>query len=376
LQCADWDAKKQRVCPNAPASQQQNAILDKLYADALNAVNKAKFERLQITRDQLEIALSAKQATAMDFKAAAELFIQHHKQHSAARTAIAKRNAFASFEAFAPEIRSFNALTTQLFDDWTLFMQEKEGNTNNTTQKKINNMKGFIRWALERKLHTNFEILKYSAAGNQTENTPYLTQEELHKFAAADFGALTQLARARDIFVFACYTGLRFSDLAKLAWDHIKKDFYLDAEKRERVAYWFIDIKMMKTREDVEIPLSGAASAILDRYRKEKAATPLPRMQNQPLNRALKEAAKMAGICAPWREIRFRGAKRLETAGEKWRFLSTHSARHTFITLSEQRGMALTDIQRIVGHRKIEQTARYTRSDKEKRAQAMRKAWN
>lgn len=136
-----------------------------------------------------------------------------------------------------------------------------------------------------------------------------------------------RLSITRDAFLFACYTGLRFSDLTTLRNEHIEK-------------LW-IHKKMVKTGFMVDVPLNdifdGKAAAIIERYGNiERLVTKIG--CNSTANKRLREILQLAGIT------------------EHYTF---HTARHTFATLLIQYGLAITTVQKLLGHQKIETTQIY-----------------
>lgn len=136
-----------------------------------------------------------------------------------------------------------------------------------------------------------------------------------------------RLVITKDAFLFACYTGLRFSDLTTLRSVHIDKQW--------------IHKKMVKTGFVVDIPLNdifdGKAAAIVERYGAiERLVTKIG--CNSTANKRLREILQLAGVT------------------EHYTF---HTARHTFATLLIQYGLAITTVQKLLGHQKIETTQIY-----------------
>ena len=110
----------------------------------------------------------------------------------------------------------------------------------------------------------------------------------------------------RNTFVFACFTGLSYSDLIKLSACHIQKG----SDGKD----WVI-IDRSKTNSRCAIPLLPAAIDILKKYESHPAVCSsgklLPVYSNQKMNSYLKELADICGIK---------------------KNLSMHVARHTFAT--------------------------------------------
>jgi len=109
-----------------------------------------------------------------------------------------------------------------------------------------------------------------------------LTQEEIDAIYNKEFitGRLEQI---RDIFIFACYTGLSYIDVSNLREDNIQEAF--------DESLWVMT-KRSKTGVKVNVRLLDIPNEIIDRYRgKQKNGKVLPVITNQKMNDYLKETA-------------------------------------------------------------------------------------
>ena len=155
-----------------------------------------------------------------------------------------------------------------------------------------------INKALQRlkKVLNNAVIAKLIAASPFVQHKPkrvinsvvYLTTEELSKLEKYKFSQ-SRLERVKDMFVFCCYTGLAFNEMAKLEAKHIIEGF--DGNK-------WIKIVREKTQKEVSVPLLPKALEILEskHVRAERANRLLPSISNQKFNSYLKEIAEIVGI--------------------------------------------------------------------------------
>jgi integrase len=148
------------------------------------------------------------------------------------------------------------------------------------------------------------------------------------------------------IFVFCCETGLRYSDALDLRWEHINED--MSAIQKIQV----------KTEREVYIPISNQAKAIMVMYKnrhKDSNGYVFPRIDNQVMNRYLKEIAQIAGIK---------------------KNLTTHVARHTFGTRLGATGIVSPfTICELMGHSDIAMTQRYVNLSKDDLKTTMNKVW-
>lgn len=112
----------------------------------------------------------------------------------------------------------------------------------------------------------------------------FLSREELLVLENYQFASI-RLQNVADMFIFCCYTGLAYSEMANLK----TKDLVLGFDDK----HW-IKIYRSKTKKTYEIPLLSRAQEILDKYKNNE--TLLPIISNQKFNSYLKEIADIIGI--------------------------------------------------------------------------------
>ena len=176
-----------------------------------------------------------------------------------------------------------------------------------------------------------------------------------------------------DVFLFCCYTGLRYSDVAALHGGNLHT---LGANgSGERV----LRLTQTKTRTAVSIYLTSAASALLDKYagpaRSGAGAKLMPVRVNTAMNRGLKRVGKLAGLNRLVEVVSTPGGRVEKRAVPLYELLSMHPARHTFAVQSLLRGMPVVVLQKVLGHAHIQTTMRYAQIVEEVQHDAMRAAW-
>jgi site-specific recombinase XerD len=180
--------------------------------------------------------------------------------------------------------------------------------------------------------HCPYESFKPTR--NET-NRDFLTLQELTHIQSKKID-ISRLDFIRNIFVFACYTGLSYSDIEKLSSNHIQKG----SDGND----WII-IDRTKTESRCRIPLLPAAKEVLKKYKNHPVVISkdrlLPIYSNQKMNSYLKELADICGI-------------------EK--NLSMHVARHTFATsVTLTNGVPLETVSKMLGHTSLKTTQIYAR---------------
>lgn len=167
--------------------------------------------------------------------------------------------------------------------------------------------------------------------------TTFLTSKEIERIEKANLKLLNKtkgLELTRSLFLFSCYTGLRYSDVINL-----KKENIIDNKK--------LVVRMKKTRSVVEIPLNDWALKILANLEIEEKKLNdfvFNSKENAPVNRDLKTIAKIAKID---KELTF------------------HVGRHSFGSMLAKNGVQPFYIMKLMGHKDIRMTERYVNSDEE-----------
>ena len=160
----------------------------------------------------------------------------------------------------------------------------------------------------------------------------YLTQQELTRMIQKEF-ATKRLELVRDIFVFSCYTGFAYIDVAQLTKDML--------EEHSDGTLW-VSTKRQKTKVPVNIRLLDIPKMILEKYADQaKGDKLLPVPSNQKMNDYLKEIAAVCEIDKP---------------------ISYHVARHTFATqICLNNGVPMESVSKMLGHTNIKTTQLYAR---------------
>ena len=146
------------------------------------------------------------------------------------------------------------------------------------------------------------------------------------------------LDRVRDVFLFCCFTSLRYSDVYNLKSSDVKETH--------------IEVTTVKTGDDLIIELNKYSKSILEKYKEVHFSNDkvLPVISNQKMNDYLKELGELAGIDDPIRETYYKGNKRIDEVYPKYALLSTHAGRRTFICNALSLGIPAQVVMKWTGH--------------------------
>lgn len=235
---------------------------------------------------------------------------------------------------------SFDTFTEEGLNDYVEFLRETLSMCNTTISKQLGYLKWFLRWGVKKGYNTNkaFELFKPNQK-NTAKKVIFLSKSELKKLKDAHLPEnKNYLERVRDVFLFSCYTGLRYSDVYNLKVSDIKKDY--------------IEITTIKTADSLRIDLNTESRAILAKYKGIvfENAKALPVISNQRMNTYLKELCQIAGIDEQVRITTYRGNQRIDKVYFKYELIGTHAARRTFISLALSMGIPPQVVMKWTGH--------------------------
>ncbi len=252
---------------------------------------------------------------------------------------------------------TFDRIQPLFFSKFNTYLIQNRNMLNNTASNNIQFFKSFLIWANTNHYTNNFSYKSFRRKSEANE-VIYLTEDELMTLYNFDFNE-DRLNRVRDLFIFQCFTGVRYSDLKNIS----REDIYN--------ATW--KVRTQKTHQIIEIPLNAYAISVLEKY--SENVKPLPVISNQKMNDYLKEICKQAGIDDLVKIIKYKGSERIENLYKKYEVVGTHTARRTFISLSLQKGMKPDVIMAITGHSSYKMMQKYLKIADQHKREEMDKTW-
>ena len=253
----------------------------------------------------------------------------------------------------------FDTIDLDFYEDYLIFLQMKKL-SENTIGREIKNLKAVLNDATERGHNANlaYKSKRFSKPSEDVDNIA-LSEGELLEIQELDLSDSPHLDRVRDLFLVACYTGLRYSDFSKLTADNVKGGF-IEVAKQE------------KTGQPVTIPVHPVVSRILAKY---KGSLP-ESISNQKFNEFLKDTCKMVeSLKKPTSKTRTQGGLRTTVNYQKWEIVTTHTGRRTFATNAYLQGVPTITIMAITGHKTEKAFLKYIKVNPKEHAKIMAGIW-
>lgn len=172
-------------------------------------------------------------------------------------------------------------------------------------------------------------------AKNEKPIKTFLTMKELERLEQVEVKSEVE-QYVLDEFLIGAYTGMRISDAREVS--------------EENMANGYLSYVSIKTGIHAVVPLKPGVAERIKRVQASEVTVSL-----MGYNKAIRRLAQRAGITE--RVKVFKAGERL--AGEKWEYVSSHTARHSFCTNLAIMGAPLHQISMLAGHTSVAMTDRY-----------------
>ncbi|GAA4000575.1 site-specific integrase [Hymenobacter fastidiosus] len=371
---SEWQTDKQKFRRAKPGFQEANEYLDSLAARVQAAYRQLRTSGIEPPPEDLKAALApptpVEKPKPMPVLPLIELFDEYRlalaargRRASTLKGVKTTRNLMEQFEGKLKGKLTLAAYDVAMHDRLLGFLRIEKKLAQNSIWKVVKHIKALLAYLGEdRGLTLALKVRQLKAAWVDVDKV-YLLASDLTLLETAALPA--GLVRTRDAFLFCCYTGLRYSDLAEL------REGNLHEWSGARV----LRLTQTKTRTSVSIYLTAAASALLDKYRGTGQRL-MPVMANQVMNRNLKKISELAGLREMVEVVTTELGEVVKRQVPKHELVTMHTARHTFATQSLLRGMAMEVLQKVMGHTRIQTTMIYAKIIEDFQHQEMRRIWD
>ena len=190
-----------------------------------------------------------------------------------------------------------------------------------TAKMHLNRLSSALKSAVKDKIIPSSPTQNLEPIKAKSKRIQYLTIEEIQRLAQTD----CPKPIVKRAFLFACYTGLRYSDIASLKWNNIQGNQ--------------INIYQQKTGETLYLPMNSTALEILGERQSGTGRVFEGLPSASMTNYTLGKWCIHAGLA---------------------RELSFHVGRHSFATLGLTSGVDIYTISKLLGHKKVSTTEIYT----------------
>ena len=334
---ANWDSQTTRVIGNN--SKSVNIQLEKIRIDIIKKYELLYKTNIIITAKTI-LDLYKNNSLLMD--GIMNVFKQHNKNM---KSLIGIEYSKGSYKNYITTIKhlknyiktkfntddiSLNKLNYDFVYNFSHYILLNTKCTHNGMMKHIQRLKKITNFCIKNNYITNDPFISFKIKFKKS-NRVYINNEEL--LILKNIKLNKSLNKIRDIFLFACYTGLSYIDLYNL---NIKNIQIGDDNLK------WIFIKRHKTDIPSNVPILPPALIILNKYKTQNNINGIfPMISNQKTNIALKE---IACLCNFNKKLTF------------------HCARHTFATtITLTNGVPIETVSKMLGHNNIKTTQIYAR---------------
>ncbi|TRX43061.1 site-specific integrase [Flavobacterium restrictum] len=343
IQPDKWDNKLQKVSGSSDEVKSLNLYLKTLEQQVYDAHHSIMKDKITATASSLKSKL---QGTEQRARMLVPIFQEHNDK---VETLVGQEFAPGTLERYKTSLKhtiefiqwKYSASDIDIKDidhafitEYEFFLRSVRKCANNTAVKYIKNFKKIVKLCISNGWLDKDPFVNYKVKIREVERE-FLSQEEIQTIYEKVF-VTERLNQVKDIFVFACFTGLAYIDVKQLTLLNISTG--IDGSK-------WIFTHRQKTETASRIPLLPIPQELIQKY----AAHPqcinenklLPVLSNQKMNSYLKEIADVCGI---------------------QKDLTFHIARHTFATtVTLTNGVPIESVSKMLGHTNIKTTQHYAK---------------
>ncbi len=337
----DWDTDSERIKPGVTGEEEINRLLLSMESEVLSLVRQYKTVRKQVNVKYLRENLTFLNEKEKDFFSIWDEFIKAGSDEKKWGQGMVRR-----LEILKMHLKNINVIYHRIafnrindkFYRALLEYHDNQGFNSNYATRNLELFRWFMNWASEKGYTSNLAYRKFRspAAEKRTsfENL-CLTESELIELFLLETNS-TILETVKDMFCLASFTGLRYSDLAKL-------------EKASIIDNNLVIIRN-KPASRIEIPLTNMARIITEKYINTPGNRLFPSIPIQEFNICLKELGRMAGINTPVTGTKINVQTDSGKVVRKWELMSSLFARRTFISMGVNKGISIETMCDLTGN--------------------------
>ena len=339
VKSCNWDKNKQQVKGKDEEAQSLNSYLKAIKAKLYQKEAELLERGFVITADLLRDAYFDKVESIKE-RSLFEVFEEHNQeQEKLIGNGVSKATHWVSVytirllrefvqQKYKREDLYLRELNLNFIQSFHSFLRINKDMAQNSSTKHLKLLKKIINLSVANS-YMAFNPFSTYKVEREPVDIDFLDEEELRKIINFDT-PLPRLERAKDMFLFGCFTGLSYIDIKTLTPEHFEKD------SAGRI---WIKKRRVKTGVLSRIPLLPIAKLILDKYKGGEKLLPI--QDPADINKYLKDIAILCGI-----------NKRI----------CFHTSRHTFAsTVTLANNISLEVVSKMLGHTNTRMTAHYAK---------------
>ncbi|MDC1194237.1 site-specific integrase [Crocinitomicaceae bacterium] len=332
IQPQDWDEKTSRVSYTNFRADEYNVTIDDNIQKIVSILRKSKLMEKDLSVNDVIELINHDDSNSLTEFMTKEIEKDQRITDKTKKDLLNTRNRLEQFNSDA-RLQQIDFRFIVDFDNHLRSM----GYSINTIGKLHKNLKRFLNLAIKYKLISQNDY-PYRDFKVERENTSReaLSMKEVIAIEELTYTSETVNDIVKDMFLFACYTGLRISDVIRLKPSYCKPSD----------SGWRLEFKTFKAKKMAYLPLQSLfkddqilsrPEQILEQYYNDDNELVFPKLPESRINRHLKEIAKEAGIS---KKVTF------------------HMGRHTFGTIMATK-VPLPTLQNLMQHSDIKTTMIY-----------------
>lgn len=360
-----WNSNKQRIkasCGEALIVNKRLEILSKkvkdIYFDLLN--NNHPISN-SILSEKLNESIKGVR-NYQSFFEYCEIFLSNSEKTKKPSTVDGYRYSIDSLRKFEKHSKrkiDWDNINMKFYKEYQAFQYTVLENNPNLFGRRITDIKAIINDATKVGINKYLDYKKFVIRRTKTKKI-YLNDDEVGVLYRLNLTHKKKLERVRDIFIFSCLTGVRFSDYLS-----INKQCIETLKEGTKIIRYY----SKKVDKEIVTVCSDKALLLLEKYNYQ-----FLKISSQNYNRYLKELGFLVGFIEDVKVDGYKKGLPIFITKPKYKFIASHTARRSFATNLYKRGIAITHIMKATGHIKESDFLNYVQHTAEESMIAINKA--
>ncbi len=347
-----WDVKTGRMTGRSVVALEANRMLDKIRVGINKAYQDICDKDNYVTAEKVRNAFLG---MGMNHETLLAVFRQHNEDYAKQVGKIKSQRSYWKYCTVYKHLSEFNRQRYKVSDialkelapafitDFELFLRTEKNHCTNTIWSYMMPFKRIIYMSINNGWLQRDPFYAYSITKEETKRG-FLSKEEIKMLIEGSFKKKSY-ELIRDLFIFCCFTGLSWTDMANLTKENLQTSFD---------GHLWIKTNRQKTGTETNLRLLEVPLRIIKKYEgcsEDGKLLPVPCYPN--CKNGIKVIAKKCGI-------------------EK--NVTWHMSRHSFATtVCLSNDMPIETLSKMLGHRSIRTTQIYAKITAEKVSNDMEK---